>query len=278
MTPDTNLPELPADSARVESVAPAPPARENPVWNGLDVLVLAAVIVFSAFLFSIASISIAVAVHVDGVSAGMSLEKILDLLGTDVRVLLPAQFVAYLVVLFFMVQIVRRRYRQLFLRSIRWNWPSDRWAVFLAVGVILAFAVGLLTRYLPETKHLPIDSLFQGRGSAFLLAIFAVGIAPFMEEFFFRGFLYPVLVRRMGMVWAVVLTALGFMTIHASQLAGSWSPLLAIFLVGVVLTLVRAYAGSVAASVLTHMGYNGTIFLLLYFGTQGFRHLDQLTK
>ena len=67
----------------------------------------------------------------------------------------------------------------------------------------------------------------------------------------------------MGLLWAVVLTALGFMSIHASQLAESWGPLLVLFLVGSVLTLVRAFKQSVAASVLVHMGYNGTLFIML---------------
>ena len=111
-----------------------------------------------------------------------------------------------------------------------------------------------------------------------MLAGFGIFVAPFMEEFFFRGFLYPVLARRMGLLWAVVLTAVGFMSIHASQLAESWGPLLVLFLVGSVLTLVRAFKQSVAASVLVHMGYNGTLFIMLYVATQGFHHLEPVTR
>jgi len=235
---------------------------------------------FAASLFTVTAISIAMARHVDGTSFGHAAgaNQDLQLLLTDVRVVLPAQFMAYVVVLVFMVQILRRRYRQNFLSAIKWNWPSAKWPSFLFVGVGLAFAISLLSRFLPETKNLPIDALFQGPRAAYMLAGFGIFVAPFMEEFFFRGFLYPVLARRLGLLWAVVLTAVGFMSIHASQLAESWGPLLVLFLVGSVLTLVRAFKQSVAASVLVHMGYNGTLFIMLYVATQGFRHLEPVTR
>ena len=233
----------------------------------------------AAFLFTTAAILIAMANHVDGTSFGRAEPNgQLQLLLTDVRVLLPAQFMAYVVVFAFMVQILRRRYQEQFLHSIRWNWPTLNWPSFLFVGVGLAFGISLLARFLPETKNLPIDALFQGRRAAYMLAGFGIFVAPFMEEFFFRGFLYPVLVRRLGFLWAVVLTAIGFMAIHASQLAESWGPLLVLFTVGIAFTLVRAFKQSVAASVLVHMGYNATLFIMLYFATQGFRHLEPMTR
>jgi membrane protease YdiL (CAAX protease family) len=286
VTSDRNLPEPAPQEAALrgaELAAPTPEVDrsagtvENPPWNGFDVIVLIVVTLLSGFLFLAVAVSLAAMLHVDGVGAGAASRPTIVLL-TDVRVLLPAQLATYLVVLFFMVQIVHRRYGQQFLAAIKWNWPAHRWMSFIGVGALLALAVNVLTNYLPETKNLPIDTLLQSRSAAFLMAGFGVFIAPFMEEFFFRGFLYPVLVRRIGMARAVVFTAIAFMAIHVSQLAGSWSPLLVVFTVGIVLTLVRALTRSVAASVLTHMAYNGTLFLMIYFGTQGFRHLDPLTK
>lgn len=285
--PDPNLPEPVAEDSLVQgteaSVPAAPPpslqpAKEDPPWNGVDVIVLATVVALSVFLITPLAVTIAILLHVDGVSAGASASHQIPALLSDVRVLLPAQLMVYLVALVFMVQIVRRRYGSDFLPAIKWNWPAGHWPRFVLVGVVLAFAISVLTLFLPETKNLPIDTLFQGRRSAFLMAGFGILVAPFMEELFFRGFLYPVLVRRMGMLWAVALTAIAFTGIHVSQLAASWAPLLVLLCVGVVLTLVRASTQSVAASVLAHMGYNSALFAMLYFGTQGFRHLDQVTK
>jgi hypothetical protein len=58
----------------------------------------------------------------------------------------------------------------------------------------------------------------------------------------------------------------------------SWGPVLVIFLVGVALTTVRALRKSVAATVLMHMAYNGTIFIAEYIATDGFRHMEKLNQ
>jgi len=52
-----------------------------------------------------------------------------------------------------------------------------------------------------------------------------------------------------------------FALMHGPQLRFSWGPVLVIFLVSLVLTIVRAKTNSVAAGVLIHMGYNGAITL-----------------
>src|SRR4029077_14501224 len=105
------------------------------------------VMLFSAFLFTATAILIAMGQHVDGTSLGRTArgDQALQLLFSDVRVLLPAQFLAYVVVCVFMVQILRRRYGQSFLHAIKWNWPSLNWPSFLLVGVGLALAISLLS-------------------------------------------------------------------------------------------------------------------------------------
>ena len=111
---------------------------------------------------------------------------------------------------------------------------------------------------LPMPKDTPFEHLFDRPRDAYLLAIIAVSIGPLMEELFFRGFMYPVLARRMGAAWAIVLTALPFGLIHLPQYGWAWGGLLVIILVGVVCGVVRAVTRSVAASFLVHVGYNGT--------------------
>jgi uncharacterized protein len=98
-----------------------------------------------------------------------------------------------------------------------------------------------------------------------------------MEELFFRGFLYPVLARRLGRVAGILLTSVAFGFLHGAQLKYSWAVLI-IFLVGIALTTVRALTKSVAASFLIHVGYNGTLSVLLFIATSGFRHLERLNQ
>jgi membrane protease YdiL (CAAX protease family) len=53
---------------------------------------------------------------------------------------------------------------------------------------------------------------------------------------------------------------------------------LVIFIVGLALTIARAVTKSVAASLIMHMAYNATLSVLLFIGTDGFRHLERLNQ
>jgi membrane protease YdiL (CAAX protease family) len=177
-----------------------------------------------------------------------------------------------------MVFIVSLRHNRTLRDAIHWNLPSgSRCLGALAGGAALGLgsqvASSILGRWIP--KSLPIDQYFRDAFSAYMLAGFGIFIAPLVEELFFRGFLYPALSRWTGSALSIVVTAGAFSLLHEGQLAHAWAPLLVLFIVGVALTLVRARTGSVATSVLVHMGYNGVLFGMLFFVTDGFRHLDK---
>ena len=148
----------------------------------------------------------------------------------------------------------------------------------MLTGFILSLAFQALAHFLPIPKELPIDSFFQTPAEAWALGLLSVTLAPLMEELFFRGFLYPVLARSIGVPTAIFLTALSFALLHGWQLLFSWGPVLVIFLVGMVLTMVRAKTNSVAAGVLIHMAYNGTLTVAMFAATDGFRHLEKLNQ
>jgi membrane protease YdiL (CAAX protease family) len=192
--------------------------------------------------------------------------------------IVPVQVVAYILTVGFMVFLVWQRYRTGFLQAVRWNPPAAKAALSaLAGGAALAFVSQLLSvvlhRWIP--KSLPIDQFFRTPASAYLLAAFGILVAPLVEELFFRGFLYPTLARPLGMVPATALTAAGFALLHAQQLAHAWVPLLILFGVGTVLTVVRATKKSVALCVLIHAGYNFTLFATVFIATQGFHHMER---
>jgi len=123
-----------------------------------------------------------------------------------------------------------------------------------------------------------MDRFFRTPSEAWALSLFGITFAPVLEELFFRGFLYPVLARRFGIAIAVLTTAAAFSLIHAPQLGRAWGPVLVIFMVGMALTLTRAITKSVAAGLLMHMAYNATLSILLFVGTDGFRHLERLNQ
>ena len=92
------------------------------------------------------------------------------------------------------------------------------------------------------------------------------------------GVLSSVTAAWLGRLLAVLGTSLAFAIVHATQLGGAWGPLLIIFIVGLVLTIVRSVTRSIAPGFLIHVGYNFTLFAVLYVGSDHFRHLERLTK
>jgi len=242
----------------------------DPAWNALDVVRLIVLTIASLFLGVFAVLFFTHFV--------LYRHSSLSDLSRLPLVMVAGQALAYLLVLGYMyILVTRERHRPDFAAAIHWNWPSLP-ALYVLVGFLLSVALQLLASRLPIPKNLPIDTLFKTPAEAWVLTIFGVTLAPLMEELFFRGFLYPVLERGIGLSAAVFLTAIGFTLLHCAQLSFSWGPVLVIFLVGMVLTMVRARTNSVATGLLIHMSYNGTISALMFFATDGFRHLEKLNQ
>lgn len=264
----------PADPDRVsDPIAPAsftPPASqllavENPAWNGWDVLLIVALALVTIF---VSQLAILLGAHrflyPHATLADLALKPIL---------LLISQFVVYIAVAACMIMLVDGKYRLPFWSAIRWNWPRSGWR-FLALGTVTLIGLGALQSVLPMPKDTPFDHLFDRPRDAFLLSAIAVSVGPLMEELFFRGFLYPVIARRMGVTWGILLTALPFGLLHLQQYGWAWAAGFVIFLVGVVCGAVRAATKSVGASFLVHVGYNGTQMLIAIVATHGFRHVE----
>lgn len=247
---------------------------ENPVWSGWDVALLVA-----AFLIALAAVTW-IAVPMAHKLPSLRHMTAMDVLRQPV-VVIVIEAIAELLVLLFMIWLVRGHYRRPFWPALRWNFPHARWALFLTIGFALWLALGPfesgLEKVAPSPKELPIDQMFSSPAAAYCMAVFGIFFAPLMEELFFRGFLYAVLNRRFGATLAVLFTALAFAALHGAQLAHAIAPLAAIFVVGLVLTLVRARTKSVASSMLVHMGYNGALFLMAWYRSDQFRHLEKLT-
>ena len=197
-------------------------------------------------------------------------------LATDARIAVGSQAAAYPLVLIFIFILVRSRTYERFRDAIRWNWPGISAPGFFIGGTVLALVVESLSRFLPIPKSLPMDNYFHDAPSAYLLAAFGISLAPLLEEMFFRGMLYPLLRRAFGLMTAVALTAAAFAAIHGAQLGYAWGPILSIFVVGVVFTIIRARTNSVAASFLAHCGYNFALFAALWIASDHFRHLEKV--
>jgi uncharacterized protein len=250
------------------SVSPPPAPVENPVWSGWDVLAIAAL---TFVIMIVLQLAVLFAAH----RLWYPRDSMTDLAQKPILLLL-SQFLIYAAVAAFMVALVEGKYHVPFWLAIKWNWPKSGWRM-LAVGGVMFFVLAVLQNLLPMPKDTPFEHLFDRPRDAYLLSLIAVTLGPLMEELFFRGFMYPALARRIGVIWGILLTALPFGLIHLPQYGWAWGAALVIFLVGVVCGIVRAVTRSVGASFLVHAGYNGVQMIIALVATHGFLHLEKAT-
>jgi hypothetical protein len=128
---------------------------------------------------------------------------------------------------------------------------------------------------------------------------FGVLLAPVTEEIAFRGFLLPALAiaydwlaldrtpaglqkwqsssmhSRAALIFASIFSSIPFALMHAGQLQHAWGALGILYAVSLVLSFVRIRANSVAASTMMHATYNLTVFIVLFIGTDGYRHMEK---
>lgn len=269
----------PVDSANIDvPIYPSeyvlitqPPEKAFPAWSAWDVV---AVLAFAGVAWIVLS----------GIALGIALVAIgkqhvpVKELAENPLVALGAQSATELAILIFMAAWIGRRSLQGFWKAIHWNWSVRRVPGMLVGGVALALFVDFTSRYLPIPKSLPVEKFFTDAATAYLMSALGVILAPLLEELFFRGLFYPLARRTVGVMPAILLTAILFAFIHGAQLGYAWAPLLSIFVVGVVLTLVRQLTESVSASYLVHCGYNLALFGMLWIGSDHFRHLEKVTN
>jgi uncharacterized protein len=246
-----------------------PPEPRDPAWGYRELLLI--LLAFFLSLLVCAGIGIVIARFLPAFQ-GMDTQQI----SLNPLFFVPAQFCAYLLTFIITRMLITVRAQQDFWKALRWEMPAFEVRVVLAFsGVLLAMAVQFAGSLLPMPKGLPIQQYFREPQFAYIMAAFGLLIAPLIEEVFFRGLLFPVVARTAGITAAIVVTSALFSLLHQSQLAGAWAPLLLIFFVGMVITLVRARTNSVAASWIVHLFYNGTLFGTLFYATQGFKNMGK---
>jgi membrane protease YdiL (CAAX protease family) len=93
-----------------------------------------------------------------------------------------------------------------------------------------------------------------------MIIIFAVAVAPIVEEFVFRFFIYGVLKRYVGCLLAVILSSLLFAAAHAHF--PSFVPL---FVLGSCFAIAYEWSGSILVSMTMHSLFNSLTLVALAF-------------
>jgi membrane protease YdiL (CAAX protease family) len=148
---------------------------------------------------------------------------------------------------------------------LQWHWPPLGSAVRQAITTLLmvlplvALSGWLIDLIWPNPGGSnPLLELVLTSSNGLALALFAftaIVLAPLFEEVLFRGVLLPVLGRRFGSVWGVLISAAVFALAHLSL-----SELVPLFLLGCGLGWLRWRSGRLAPSVLMHAFWNALTF------------------
>ena len=245
-----------------------PPAGLDPPWSLAD---LGAFILFAAFSFLLANL-VAIAVFL-GLRQGFAWKTTLEQALLQTPFVVSMQTGWELLWFVFIYLTVTIKYRQRFWQAVKWAGRPRSGAAYLLGGVAVAFLAQLLFYLFPSEKELPIEKLFTSPEAGYLLAVFGICVAPFVEELVFRGFFYPVFEKLWGFMTAVVMTALLFASIHIPQLRGGWQEIAVIFVVGVIFSYCRGKTGSLVPPFLMHLAYNASLFVSLYLSTDRFQSL-----
>lgn len=135
--------------------------------------------------------------------------------------------------------------------------------VFGVVARLIGAAYAIIMQQIFKTQLKPQDAmqLFMKKGWVFviILSLMTVIFAPVLEEFIFRHILYRNISKRLGKIWAAILTSLLFTLLHYN-LAGT----VTFFAVGIYNCYLYDKYGYRAA-VLNHFLFNSasTFFILL---------------
>ena len=195
-------------------------------------------------------------------------------LQTNVPFVLTLQLVWYVLLFAYIYLFVRFYYKTSFLSTLNWKKLSAHHTVrYLLGGAALSLVVMIIPPLLPEKKGFPLEKMFNSPASAYAIAVFAVLVAPFMEELLFRGLLFAFFEKHGGLTFAIVSTALLFAGLHIPEYWGAWNNVVMILVVGLTFSIVRGLTGSLTPSFVLHLAYNGTLMLMLFLQTQHFQKM-----
>ena len=133
-------------------------------------------------------------------------------------------------------------------------WGSVAFFASFVAGAVYVTLVSNISRDLVPTA---LPEALEGTELRWLTFIVVVLVGPFVEEVFFRGFVFAGLLRRFGLPAAVVVSSLVFALAHANVAVAGPA-----FLSGSAFALVYWRTGSLWPLILAHTAQNAIAFAL----------------
>ncbi len=238
---------------------PPQPRSEPAVWNlGLTLvftgLTLIIFIIIQSIIYIFAAIPVLQERHPDGFDvARMAADESSELYGLQQHgdvvswVAIGSGILGTLLVLLF-IRFKRgskiKNYLALRLPSLK------QLGLWIGALILLSFAIEFLTTNTEEFETSFMLDVYMSNTNVVILILGVGIIGPIFEELLFRGFMYEGIARKMGGQAAVLLTSILFTLIHLQY---SWSVLLLLFPLGLLLGYSRMYSKSLAVPITLHI-------------------------
>jgi len=233
---------------------PAPP-RERTPWGYADMAMAIGIVIGGTILVGAPFATIAVVVAGGDQDNGDVATAVL--LGAS----LLAEVFLLLGVALFTVGKYKVSWASLGLRlPRRGGWWLPLALLGSALAVVWVYFAVLAALGAEPDSNIP-DEAFDSVPLVVLVGILSLGLAPFMEEMFFRGFLFGGLRGRWGVFWAALGTGFLFGLAHVDPTV--YIPFTA---VGMLFAWGYVYSGSLLASMIAHLLFNGLSFGLAVSG------------
>jgi membrane protease YdiL (CAAX protease family) len=108
-----------------------------------------------------------------------------------------------------------------------------------------------------------VSELFNNGASPWLILLTGIGVAPLVEEIFFRGFLFPGLREKLGWISAALVSAALFAVVHLQPIA-----MPPIFLMGLIFAYLYQRTESIWPAVIMHLSTNTLSLTAAYLISQ----------
>lgn len=228
-----------------------PQSPDNPQWHSL-----VGIGVWLASVFFIVLIPLILVIPYAVVNRGNGAEELAkdpNLILLNVIGIIPAHILTLLLAWF----VVTKYNKYSFLKSLGWEWGGFRWWHFVLILAAFFGFAALVSTFFPEQENDLIKILRSSRMAVYFVAFIATFGAPIVEEVVYRGVLFSPLQKNNGTTFAVVLTTFLFALVHVPQYYPSYSTIILICLLSLILTLIRVKTKNLLPCVVLHFIFNG---------------------
>lgn len=279
-TEETNIPEyhVPLNKETIEtSPALIQITPDNPPWNSWTAFgVWLASVVFIVVLPNLFILPYILKKGIVATDSAQMMEFLLKdptAIILSVVAIIPAHILTLILAWLVITKIKKFSFRE----TLGWQWGGFTWWNCLLILGGFFVVAAIVSSFLPEQDNDLMRILRSSRTAVYIVAFLATFTAPIVEEVIYRGILYSAFQRTFGVFIAVLVVTALFALVHVPQYYPSYSTIILICLLSLILTLIRVKTKNLLPCIVLHTIFNGiqSVILVLEPFLSGFANQTQ---